>query len=117
MPPIKDQHIALLLDLHQDMGLLRGQVELLVRDHGEAVEARKEMASRLSKVDERLAGLDIVAEHVKEMRPIVTDYEKLRQNINGGVIVLGGIGAALFTIIGFAMHDLWTYAKSHLIWS
>jgi hypothetical protein len=113
----EDKHVALLLDLHQDMGLLRGQIELLVRDRGEAVEARKEMAAKLSKVDERLAALDIVAEHVKEMRPIVTDYEKLRQNINGGVIVLGGIGAVLFTCIGFAVNDLWSFAKSHLIWS
>jgi hypothetical protein len=51
---------------------------------------------------------------IERIEPIVNDYAKLRENVNGGLIVMGAIGAVLFTAIGFVMRDLWAWVVTHM---
>ncbi len=114
-PPARDDaHLSLLLDITGRLGTLEGQNNLILQEQGRAIEDRRDIAATLRIVDSRLAALDAIAEDVRHMKPQVADYVKLRQNINGGVIVLGGIGAVVFTGLGFIIKDVWTWITAHV---
>jgi predicted nuclease with TOPRIM domain len=99
--------ITLLLDLTEGIAELRGKVDNLTGKADEAAEERKNVADKLERVNSRLGKLDITAATVTRMEPIVADYSKLRENVNGGLVVIAALGALLFTAIGFVLKDLW----------
>ncbi len=107
-------HITLLLDLTEGIAELRGKVDNLTGKADEAAEERKSVADKIEKVNARLGKLDITAATVTRMEPIVADYKKLRENVNGGLVVLAAIGAVLFTAIGFVLKDVWTWVTAFL---
>ena len=108
------QHTKLLLDVVQALGLVQGQNQLIIEEQARAAEGRKEMYHKLDEVKEKITDFDIVAEEVKAMKPDVADYKKLRQNVAGGLIVLGGIGALIFTALGFIIKDVWSWIVTHV---
>ena len=116
MPDGKDgpTHITLLLDLTEGIAELRGKVDNLTGKADEAAEERKSVAAKIENVNARLGALDMTAASVTRMEPIVADYKKLRENVNGGLVVLAAIGAVLFTAIGFVLKDLWTWAAAFM---
>jgi hypothetical protein len=106
--------ITLLLDLIEGVAELRGKVNNLTGKADEAAEERKSVADKIEKVNARLGKLDMTAATVTRMEPIVADYAKLRENVNGGLVVLAAIGAVLFTAIGFILKDLWAWITALL---
>lgn len=104
-------------DIREDIGGLKAQMVAIVSATDRAVESRGEIHEKLEKLAIEMVRVNnsvkIVTSDVADMKPIVTDYQKLRQNIHGGLLVIGGIGAVLFTTIGFFLKDLWAWFLVH----
>jgi len=107
---------GILLDIVEDIGKLQGAVEVLLAGAKEAASDRRDIADKMERVTDRVAVVEAVAVKVHTMAPVVDDYKKLRENINGGLIVMGAVGAVLFTAIGFVLSDLWSWLKAHVHW-
>jgi hypothetical protein len=107
--------VTILLDLVQDVAGLRGQMERAVDDRREAANERKDIMSEVNKINERLSDFAVTTATVERLEPIVADYQKLRHNVNGGLLVIAGIGAVLFAAIGFVLRDLFVWLK-HLLY-
>lgn len=104
--------------IHNDIGGLKAQVTGLLHETEKADKSRKEIHEKLEKLAIEMVRVNnsvkIVTTEVAEMKPDVSDYKKLRQNINGGLIVIAGIGAALFVAIGFFLKEVWSWVVAHI---
>lgn len=109
---------ASLEDIREDIGGLKAQVSNVERRAESADESSKEIHEKLEKLAIEMVRVNnsvkVVTSEVAEMKPDVSDYKKLRQNINGGLIVIAGIGAALFVAIGFFLKEAWSWVVAHI---
>jgi hypothetical protein len=100
----------------EDIGELRGAVGSLQDAAREAAADRRDIADKMERVNDRVAVLDAVAVKVHAMVPVVEDYKKLRENINGGLVVIAGLGAVLFTAIGFVLAKVAPWLLDRIHW-
>lgn len=105
----------------EELALLRQSVENIEKNLETASRSRVEIHDKLEKLGQEMItannNIKIASIQIEEMKPTVADYKKLRDNINGGVVVVGGIGAVIFTAIGFIFRDIWGWAVAHVKFS
>lgn len=105
-------------DLFKAVGGLEARADNIEKANEKADQSRREIHKRLEQLGQEMISINnnvkIVLAAYNSMKPDVEDYKKIRQNINGGLIVLAGIGAALFTAIGFVLKDLWAWLVAHI---
>lgn len=105
-------------NIREDIGGLKEQMKAVVSSTDKAETSNKEVHEKLEKLAIEMVRVNnsvkVVTTEVADMKPVVTDYQKLRQNINGGLIVLAGIGAAIFTAIGFVLKDIMAWIVAHV---
>lgn len=102
----------------EELALLRQSVENIEKNLEFASQSRSELHDKLEKLGQEMISannsIKIASVQIEEMKPTVADYKKLRDNINGGVVVIGGIGAVIFTAVGFLLKDIWTWVLAHI---
>lgn len=105
---------TILVNVYQELGLLRGQVDMLISELGHATISRNELHAKIERVDEDLQGkidglkltLSPLPAIVARLEPIVTDLEEKRLQAIGAIwiiraLMLGGaaILGAVATIV------------------
>ena len=96
-------------ELSAAIGKLGEGIRALEARQEGAAESRKSIHDKLELLGQEMiranSKITVAQSAIDEMKPVVQDYKNLRANIHGGVIVLGGIGAAVFTILGYFAHE------------
>jgi nucleotide-binding universal stress UspA family protein len=105
-------------DIREDLGGLKAQMAAVLDAIGKGDKSRKEIHEKLEKLGIELLrannSIRTVTTKVETMEPKVADWVKLRQNVSGALIVLTGVGAVIFVVIGFILKDLWAWIVAHV---
>jgi methyl-accepting chemotaxis protein len=105
-------------DISEAIGELKAKVENVEKSSDRAEESRRDIHGKLELMAIEMVRINnsvkSVTTEVSEIKPIVDDYQKIRQNINGGLVVICGVGAVLFTAIGFIMKDFAEWFSTHV---
>lgn len=100
------------------IGGLTAKVENIQRDIASADRSRADIYRGMEKLGQEMIRVNnsvkTVTEKVEKMEPVVDDYRKIRQNVNGGVVVIAAIGAVLCTAVGFILKDAWSWIVAHI---
>jgi hypothetical protein len=112
---------TLLLDLLQRQAISETQLSTIISEQNEARESRRLMHEKLDGVGREFAALGqevkTTTAEVDALRPKVAEHERLRQNFNGGLIVLGGLASIILVSIGFVLKEAWGWAAHHVRWN
>lgn len=106
MPDSLDKSI--LVEVYQELGLLRGQVGMLITELGIAATSRKELHDKIERVDEDLQGriddlratLGPLPVIVARLEPIVRDLEEKRLQAMGAIWIIRTLMLGAAAIIG-----------------
>lgn len=105
---------TILVGVYQELGLLRGQVDMLISQMGSAVSSRNELHAKIERVDEDLQGriealritIGPLPSIIARLEPIVQDLNQQRQQVIGAAwiiktlwIGIAASGGALTAII------------------
>lgn len=113
MPPRANLH-----DISVAIGGLEARATNIEKAIIDATDSRREIHNRLEKLGQELISINnnvkAAIRKTEAMEPDVADWKKVRQNVNGGLIVLVSLGAVLFTGIGFVLKELWAWVVAHV---
>lgn len=110
MPPDKTEK-SILVDVYQELGLLRGEVNELLRERGYAADGRKEIHRKIDhvedclhkKIDEIKDTLRPLAGIIERLQPVVEDLERQRQQAIGAVWIIRALMLGGAAIVGAVM--------------
>ncbi len=116
---VKFRPTTLLLDLLQRQAISETQLATIISEQNEARESRRLMHKKLDGVGGDYAELKqlatTTAAEVAVLKPQVASLQAIRQNINGGLWVLGGLASIIIFAVGFVVKDLWGWLAHHVL--
>jgi hypothetical protein len=105
--------VTLLLDIKEALGIVQAQNASITSEQNEARASRRLMHAKQDELGAEIRDVSVV---VKRIEPLVTDHEKLRQQLTGGATVIVSLGAVVMIVVGFVLKDFWAWLWTHLNW-
>lgn len=99
---------TLLVSIYQELGELRGQVNILLEERGRAADSRAAIHDKIDHVDECIhkqiddirSALLPVSAIVERLEPVVDELEKQRQQAIGAIWIIRAIMLSAAAVVG-----------------